>query len=321
MPSLSRRRSEQRPEAFIARHLAFLRSQGRTAEDASEALGRHFPAEQIAAVRREQEGELGHNAVLAALVKHAAAIGLPEAELRLRYQRLSESLSEVRQALGFTLRGLPYYVGVLGIVAVAVAIILLIFVIPQFEALFKGFGADLPAFTRMVIGVSRGAPLLIAVLAGLVIWLLLEETALTRILRHERVPDWYSWRRFSFGRIARRQFDILHLWLVELLLAAQHSPQEALRIAAEIMRDVSPKLTIDGTDSSSLHSNLEVSAQLGTLEREVRYLTEHIVIDLPARVDAQVRLLSSGLQIALGVMIGALVIAMYMPIFKLGAAI
>src|SRR5687767_1041883 len=40
-------------------------------------------------------------------------------------------------------------------VAVIVTIILLIFVIPQFEALFKGFGADLPAFTQFVINMSR----------------------------------------------------------------------------------------------------------------------------------------------------------------------
>ena len=40
-------------------------------------------------------------------------------------------------------------------VAIIVTVILLIFVIPQFESLFKGFGADLPAFTQFVINMSR----------------------------------------------------------------------------------------------------------------------------------------------------------------------
>src|SRR6202051_72561 len=40
-------------------------------------------------------------------------------------------------------------------IAVIVSVILLIFVIPQFEELFKGFGADLPAFTQMVVNLSR----------------------------------------------------------------------------------------------------------------------------------------------------------------------
>lgn len=41
------------------------------------------------------------------------------------------------------------------VVAVMVALILLVFVIPHFEAMFQGFGADLPRFTQMVINISR----------------------------------------------------------------------------------------------------------------------------------------------------------------------
>src|ERR1700721_3160750 len=51
-------------------------------------------------------------------------------------------------------KALFYPAAVLG-VAIIVSTILLIFVIPQFEALFKGFGADLPAFTQMVVNLSR----------------------------------------------------------------------------------------------------------------------------------------------------------------------
>ncbi len=54
-------------------------------------------------------------------------------------------------------------------VAVIVTVILLIFVIPQFESLFKGFGADLPAFTQMVINLSKFVQTkgwMIAVVAG-----------------------------------------------------------------------------------------------------------------------------------------------------------
>jgi len=51
-------------------------------------------------------------------------------------------------------KALFYPIAVL-VVAVIVSLVLLIFVIPQFEALFKGFGADLPAFTQMVVNLSR----------------------------------------------------------------------------------------------------------------------------------------------------------------------
>src|ERR1700686_4160674 len=59
------------------------------------------------------------------------------------------------EALKKKIKKAPFFPAAVLIVAVVVSIILLIFVIPQFEALFKGFGADLPAFTQMVVNLSR----------------------------------------------------------------------------------------------------------------------------------------------------------------------
>ncbi len=64
------------------------------------------------------------------------------------YKEKTEALKKkVKKAL--------FYPAAVLVVAVIVTVILLIFVIPQFESLFKGFGADLPAFTQMVIDLSR----------------------------------------------------------------------------------------------------------------------------------------------------------------------
>src|ERR1700731_3796086 len=62
---------------------------------------------------------------------------------------------EKTEALKKKIKKAMFYPAAVMIVAVIVTVILLIFVIPQFESLFKGFGADLPAFTQMVINLSR----------------------------------------------------------------------------------------------------------------------------------------------------------------------
>src|SRR5262249_53829214 len=63
------------------------------------------------------------------------------------YKEKTEALKKkVKKAL--------FYPAAVLAVAVIVTTVLLVFVIPQFEALYKGFGADLPAFTQMVIGLS-----------------------------------------------------------------------------------------------------------------------------------------------------------------------
>ena len=62
---------------------------------------------------------------------------------------------EKTEALKKKIKKALFYPAAVLIVAVIVSCILLIFVIPQFESLFKGFGADLPAFTQMVVNLSR----------------------------------------------------------------------------------------------------------------------------------------------------------------------
>src|SRR3982075_547047 len=64
------------------------------------------------------------------------------------YKEKTEALKKkVKKAL--------FYPAAVLAVALVVTVILLIFVIPEFESLFKGFGADLPAFTQMVIDLSK----------------------------------------------------------------------------------------------------------------------------------------------------------------------
>src|SRR5580693_9001835 len=82
------------------------------------------------------------------------------------YKEKSEAIKKkVKKAL--------FYPAAVLVVAVIVTIILLVFVIPQFEDLFKGFGADLPAFTQMVINLSKFVTsngLYLAIVLGAAIW-------------------------------------------------------------------------------------------------------------------------------------------------------
>src|SRR4029077_4811806 len=82
------------------------------------------------------------------------------------YKEKTEALKKkVKKAL--------FYPAAVLVVAVIVTIVLLVFVIPQFESLFKGFGADLPAFTQMVINMSKFVQtdgIEIAIVVGVGVW-------------------------------------------------------------------------------------------------------------------------------------------------------
>src|SRR5580658_6366151 len=83
------------------------------------------------------------------------------------------SYKEKTEAIKKKVKKALFYPAAVLAVAIIVTIILLIFVIPQFEALFKGFGADLPAFTQMVINLSKFVQhygIFIGLVAGGAIW-------------------------------------------------------------------------------------------------------------------------------------------------------
>ena len=82
-----------------------------------------------------------------------------QANRPVRSRRLLDKIAtykEKTEALKKKVKKALFYPAAVMVVAIVVTVILLIFVIPQFEELFKGFGADLPAFTQFVIDMSRG---------------------------------------------------------------------------------------------------------------------------------------------------------------------
>ncbi len=62
---------------------------------------------------------------------------------------------EKTEAIKKKIKKALFYPAAVVVVAIIVTAILMIFVIPEFESLFQGFGADLPAFTRLVIDISK----------------------------------------------------------------------------------------------------------------------------------------------------------------------
>src|SRR5690606_26028390 len=95
------------------------------------------------------------------------------------YREKTEALKKkVKKAL--------FYPAAVLVLPVVVTIILPIFVIPQFESLFKGFGADLPAFTQMVIDLSRFVQdkgILLGVVTGAAVWAFVYFKKRSRALR------------------------------------------------------------------------------------------------------------------------------------------
>src|SRR5512139_3734384 len=151
--------------AVFARQLATMLTAGIPMVQAFEIIGvgNDKPAMQKLVLAIKSDIETG-NALNQALAKHPLYfddlfISLVEAgehagALETVLDKIA-TYKEKTEALKKKIKKALFYPAAVVAVAVIVTIVLLIFVIPQFESLFKGFGADLPAFTQLVINMSK----------------------------------------------------------------------------------------------------------------------------------------------------------------------
>jgi type IV pilus assembly protein PilC len=234
-----------------------------------------------------------------------------------------------------------FYPAAVMVVAIVVTIILLIFVIPQFESLFKGFGADLPAFTQMVINLSRfvqaqGIYILI-VLAGAV-WFFLYTYKRSRKLRE--FMDRAMLKFPIIGPILNKAAIARFARTLSTMFQAGVPLVEALESVAGatgniVYEDATMKIRDEvatgqrlqrAMENTNLFPNMvvqmiavgEESGSLDTMSGKVAGFYEE---DVDNAVDSMSSLLEPMIMAILGVLVGGLVIAMYLPIFKLGAVV
>jgi type IV pilus assembly protein PilC len=248
---------------------------------------------------------------------------------------------EKTEALKKKIKKALFYPAAVLAVAVIVTIILLIFVIPQFESLFKGFGADLPAFTQMVIDMSRfvqsqGWWMLILFGAGVYAFFYFKKRSrpmrrtLDRMLLKAPVVGPIMVKA-SIARYARTLSTMFAAGvpLVEALTSVAGATgnivyeEAVLRIRDEVSTGQRLQRCMEATGlfPNMVIQMIAVGEESGSLDQMAAKVADFYEADVDAAVDSMSSLLEPLIMAILGVLVGGLVIAMYLPIFKLGAVV
>jgi type IV pilus assembly protein PilC len=237
-------------------------------------------------------------------------------------------------------KALFYPITVLAI-AVIVTIILLIFVIPQFEDLFKGFGAALPPFTQMVVNLSQFVQhngIAMAAVIGAAGWFFAYTLKRSRALQERmdrlllHVPIVGSILvKAAIARYARTLATTFAAGvpLVEALTSVAGATGNIVYETAVLkMKDeVSTGQRLQrAMDNTHLFPNMvvqmiAVGEESGSLDQMASKVADFYELEVDSAVDAMSSLLEPLIMAILGVLIGGLVIAMYLPIFKLGSVV
>ncbi|MGH8132699.1 MAG: type II secretion system F family protein [Steroidobacteraceae bacterium] len=250
------------------------------------------------------------------------------------YKEKTEALKKkVKKAL--------FYPAAVIVVAVIVTVVLLIFVIPEFESLYKGFGADLPAFTQFVIGVSRFVQhdgVFIAIVLGVAAWAFIYFKKRSRAMRE--FLDRVALKIPVIGPILNKAAIARYARTLSTMFSAGVPLVEALESVAGAtgnivyenavlrMRDevstgqrLQRAMEQTGLFPNMVNQMIAVGEESGSLDEMSGKVATFYEAEVDNAVDAMSSLLEPLIMVILGVLVGGLVIAMYLPIFKLGSVV
>ena len=227
------------------------------------------------------------------------------------------------------------------VVAFVITAIIMIFVIPAFKQVFANFGADLPALTLVVIAASDFFVqywwLIFGGLFGGVwfffyTWKRSEKMQITMDHFLLRVPVFGDLiRKSSIARWTRTLSTTFAAGvpLVEALesvggAAGNHVYLTATRrIQAEVATGSSLNSAMQGTDvfPNMVIQMVAIGEEAGSLDSMLSKVADYFEQEVDDAVAALSSLMEPMIMVVLGTLIGGLVIAMYLPIFKLGAVV
>lgn len=250
------------------------------------------------------------------------------------YKEKSEALkSKIKKAM--------FYPIAVVIVALIVTTILLIFVVPQFEEIFSSFGAELPVFTQFVLEISRFMQNYGLVVAGIIF---AAGTLFARAHKKSlKLRDWVDAKTLKIpviGEILKKASVARFTRTLATTFAAGVPLMGALDSAAGaagnsvfrdailfVKKEVSGGIPMNvgmrttGVFPPMVVQMIAIGEEAGAVDEMLSKVATIYEAEVDDMVDGLTSLLEPMIMAVLGVVIGGLIVAMYLPIFEMGNVI
>jgi type IV pilus assembly protein PilC len=237
-------------------------------------------------------------------------------------------------------KAMTYPIAVI-VVAMIVTAILLVKVVPQFESLFQGFGAELPVFTQMVVHLSEWLQswwfVVLLSIAGV---LFVFRESKRRSQKFADLVDKYVLKLPVVGEILDKSAVAKFGRVLSTTFAAGVPLVDALDSVAgatgnAVYRDAIARIKSDVSSGTQLQASMRqqdifpvmavqltaIGEESGNLDEMLSKVAEHYEGVVDDMVDNLTALMEPMIMAVLGVLVGGLIIAMYLPIFQMGKVV
>lgn len=226
-------------------------------------------------------------------------------------------------------------------VAIIVTAILLVKVVPQFESLFQGFGADLPVFTQFIINISEWMQqwwfiVLIAIVGAIFLF----KEAKQRSQKFSDIIDRYILKLPIVGEILDKSAVAKFGRVLSTTFASGVPLVDALDSVAgatgnAVYRDAVLKIKDEVSSGTQLQASMKttgvfpvmavqltaIGEESGNLDEMLEKVADHYEGVVDDMVDNLTALMEPMIMAVLGVLVGGLIVGMYLPIFQMGQVV
>jgi type IV pilus assembly protein PilC len=334
--------------AVLSRQLATMLGAGVTLIQSLEMIGTGHSKNSMRTLLGEITNEVkSGNPLSSSLRKHPdkfddlycdlVETGEQSGALETIYDRIA-LYKEKAEALKSKIKKAMFYPIAVVVVAFIVTTILLVFVVPQFEEIFNGFGAELPVFTQFVIGLSNGmknygpfigAGIFIAAILFKKAYgksLALRDSVDKKILKIPVIGEILKKAAVArFTRTLSTTFAAGVPLIAALDSAAGASGNAVFRnailfvkkeVAAGLQMNVAMRAT--NIFPPMVTQMIAIGEESGSVDGMLEKIATIYEAEVDDMVDGLTSLLEPMIMAVLGVVIGGLIVAMYLPIFEMG---
>jgi len=227
------------------------------------------------------------------------------------------------------------YPVVVFVMAILAAVGMLIFIVPTFATMFEGLGAELPAPTQILVNLSNflkaAAPVLVVLLiAGVVVWKKVKRTDRVRNVMDPmklKMPVFGAlFQKIALSRFTRNFGTMLHAGVPILQSLDIVADTAGNVVIARAVRDVQESVRNGESLTAPLSEHkvfppmvvqmMAVGEDTGALDDMLHKISEFYDQEVEATTEALTSLIEPLMIAFLGGMVGSMIIALYMPIFK-----
>lgn len=334
---------------FATRQLATMIAAGIPVAQAIDGIGRSHEnpsmQEMLSSIRQDVESGTSLSAALARyplhfdlLYRSLVEAGEQSGTLDILLEKVA-TYKEKIEAIKSKIKAAMLYPSSVLFVAVIVTALLLIFVIPQFESLFQNFGGDLPTLTRLIVDLSRWFQAYWWLFFGVLIGSIVGITYIyKRSPRLQFAADRLLLRLPIFGPIFKKSTIARFARTLSTMFGAGVPLVDALETVANAAgnrvytnaildvrnevstgRGLAATMAYSGLFPSMVMQMVETGEESGELELMLLKIAEFYEREVDDAVTALSSLIEPVMIVILGVTVGTMVVAMYLPIFKMAA--